>query len=137
MELLNKKGSVGEIIKDNVVYLIITALVVLMIGSYLYVQNNGAGIWGSFYAQEIVSIVNQAQVGDSITIDVGRATRIAKRNGVPFESIFSVIPASNELCISLSTSGKNCLSYFNNVVPEVKLDLGVPGNLLTINVRTR
>lgn len=132
---MNRKGS--EVWIDAVIYIILLAFfsagLMLLIG----MQQNGAGIWSKYYASEIVKVVNGAEPGDAINLNVHRATEIALKNKVMNDNeIFTFRGNTHEVCVKLSSGKKSCIYYFNDVlITDVKLERGVPGNVLSFNVR--
>lgn len=130
---MKKKGT-SDIIKDNAVYLILTMVFFSAMLFYLYTQKNGAAVWGDIYAKEIVKMINLAEPGDDIYLNVQKITSIAMRNEVPLDKIFSFEGDKSRVCVRLSVSRKNCYNYFNNVKVDASLELGVPDNLLNIKV---
>jgi len=116
MIMANKKGKVGDILMDNIIYLVLLIIFFAGMMAFVYTKMNGAAVWEDFYAKEISKTIDTAQVGDVVILDVQKASEIAKSNKVAdFEKIFQFDNAKNEVCVQLSTGGKNCYNYFNNV----------------------
>ena len=136
---MNKKAKLNDLIMSNVVYFILTALFVIGLSVFVFGQMNGSGVWEEFYAKEIVKVINLAEPGDEITLDVHRGTVIAKENEVrSYSDMFRIDNANNEICVRLSSSRRTCYSYFNDVdVMDWKVELGVGkngGNILSFKV---
>jgi hypothetical protein len=139
--MINKKGSEGEIAFDYIIYTVL--LVVFALSMFMVVNNykSGGAVWEDFYAKEIVKVINNARVGDEITLDVHKATEIAKENEQSFSLIFSFDNQKNEVCVKLG-SRKSCYKYFNEVdIIEPQIILAVPSktenkyvNVLRFNV---
>ncbi len=113
---MNKKADAGEILKDNVVFLIVLAIIAL--GTYLVIaqQTNGAAIWEEYYAKEIAKAINSAQSNDEIEINVQQATKIALKNKITDpKEMFNIDNPSNKICVKLSKGRQTCYSYFNDV----------------------
>src|SRR3989344_1220414 len=131
---MNKKAS--DIVMQNVLYVLI--VIIFVAGIFFFVQNqqNGASIWEKYYAKEISRVINFAQSGDNITLDIHKATEIAQKNKLSsFSEIFQFDNLNNEICVKLSLGRKTCYSYFNNVdITNVQLDLGVPINILRFEI---
>ncbi len=124
---MNRKAAIGDVLMDPVIYIIL--VVIFFAGMLFFVyQYNGAGaLWEDYYTKEIVKMVNFANVGDKIQIDVHRATEVAKANNVrSFSEIFKVDNKNNEVCVKLNRGRKTCYSYFNDV-DIVNLELKLLG----------
>lgn len=139
MILRDKKGGVGDILLDNAIYIILA--VIFTIGMFMFVwqQANGAAVWEQYYVSEIGRVINMAQPGDNINLDVQKATEIAERNRVKnFNDIFSFRNSKNEFCARLSAGRETCIKYYNNVdIVNVEMKLGVPKNVLHFEVREK
>ncbi len=137
--MMNHKGALGDMLYDSAIYLILVALFLLGMSVFLYLQLNGAGVWSELYTKELVTLINLGQPGDDFTLHIQEATNIAKRNGVTnFNQLFMFNNDQNEVCVSLSTSGKTCLRYFNQIsISESRIELGVPDNVLHLHLVRR
>ncbi len=132
---MNKKAESGEIIKDTAVYLILLVLFFAGMVFFVFSQRDGAAVWSDIYAKELVKIINLAESGDEIEIDVQEITGIAIKNEVNLDKVFSFDNEKKEVCIRLSTGRRSCYSYFNNVdVKNDKVELGVPVNVLSFKI---
>jgi len=119
---MNKRGEEEKAMRINLVYLIL--LIIFVVGMFLFVgqQRDGAGIWEDYYAKEIVKVINLAEPGDEISIDVTQGTKIALEGEVGRSKIFVVKNEDNEVCVQLNQGKKTCYNYFNDVDVEYKLE---------------
>ncbi len=124
------ESETGGILQDPIVYLLILVFFSIGMVAYITQQQSGAAIWEDYYSKEIVKIINFADAGYSVCIDVHKATKIAKKNEVKsFSEIFRVDNVNNEVCVKLSQGRKTCYSYFNEVdAVNLDLQLGVNKN---------
>lgn len=132
---MNKKA----ILKATVIYVLPVVLLVVFAAGLISIQINNAEVWANYYAKEISRIINTARPGQKVTLDVHKATEIAKSNEISrFEEIFQFNNAENELCIKLTATQKVCYYYFNNVdIVEPKIIYGQPINLLTFEIKEK
>jgi len=132
---MDKRGN-SETLWNNVIYLILLALVVAGLFVFINNQMNGGAVWEDYYAKEIVKMINLAQPGDKLTIDVQKATKIAKKNHVEsFNDIFLFNEKDKEVCVRLSEERRTCYGYFNDVsIKNNELRLGRPGNSLYFEI---
>lgn len=135
---MNKRAETGEIIKETAIYLILLVLFFAGMVYFVFSQRDGAAVWSDIYAKELVKIINLAQIGDEIELDVQKITGIAIKNEVNLDKVFSFENKKKEICVRLSTGRRGCYSYFNDVdVKDVKLELGVPINILRFRIEKR
>ncbi len=113
---MNKKADFGDVLIDNLIYLILLVIFIAGVIAFIYSNMNGANVWGDYYVKQVVGIVDLAKPGDVIIIDVQKATEIAKKNKVfDFEEIFRFDNMKSEVCVKLSQGRINCFNFFNNV----------------------
>ncbi|MEK6854957.1 MAG: hypothetical protein AABX73_01930 [Nanoarchaeota archaeon] len=133
---MNKKADIQEILTANIVYVILLLIFFLLMLFFLRDQMNGSSVWADFYAKEITKTINYAQPGDTITINIHKATKIAKSNELKsFSEIFAFDNSNSQICVKLSKERETCNYYFNNIDvinPEIKL--GVPENILVFKI---
>ena len=131
---MNKNAS--ETLKENVVYLILLAIFVIGNGLFVWSQMNGASTLADYYSKETSKVINLAEVGDKIEIDIHRATKVALRNGIRnLNETATFDNEKNEICYKLSPGKKTCYNFFNDVeVINKKIKLGSPVNILQFEI---
>tara|TARA_Y100000310_G_scaffold337105_1_gene423301 strand:- start:2506 stop:2925 length:420 start_codon:yes stop_codon:yes gene_type:complete len=133
---MDKKGG-WDLIKSQVIYLIIVVL--FFLGMFFFVQSqlNGASIWEDFYAKDIVKVINGVDSGTEIERDVHKATEIAQSNDLlTYSEIFTYDNKENDFCVKLGKGRKTCYKWFNDVnIVELDLKLASPDkNILVLRV---
>ncbi len=132
---MNKRAETGELIKDTAVYLILLVLFFAGMVFFVFSQKDGAAAWSDIYAKEIVKVINLAEPGDEIELDVQKITGIAIQNEVNVDKIFYFDNEKKEVCVRLTTGRRSCYGYFNDVkITHDKLELGVPINILSFKI---
>jgi hypothetical protein len=134
--MMNKKAA--DLLTFNTVFITVLVLFVTLMFLFLYEKKDGAALQEDYYAKKIATIIDVAQPGDEISLDVHAATKIAKSNNIPFSDIFLFDNNQSEFCIKISSGRKTCYSYYNNVdviSPDIKLGQGAEGiNVLTFKI---
>ena len=124
---MNKKAGVGEVLWDNAIYLILAVLFFMGMFWFVQSQREGAGIWEDFYAKEMVKVINMAEPGDEVTINIDKAVQIANKWKLnSYSRIFDFDNLKNQVCIMLNNGNKKtCYRYFNDVdIGELDLRIG-------------
>jgi hypothetical protein len=125
-----------ETLWDNIIYLILLVLFLAPAFIFLMGQMNGASVWSDYYAKELTKIINLAEPGDQITINVHKATEIAQKKGLNFNEIFDFDNPNNQVCVKLSPGKSACYHFFNDVdVIEPQVKLGTPENILIFEIK--
>ena len=113
---MNKKAAIGDIIMDNILFLIIVAIFLVFMLYIVLQYQSSAVVWEKFYTGEITKVIDFSIPGDSVCLNVHKATEIAKSNNVLSDSeIFTINNAQKEICTKLSKGQQTCLNYFNDV----------------------
>ncbi len=137
---MRKKGTIGYL-QWNIVYITVVILGVVGAGAIIGDYRNDAVLGEDFYSKEIAKIVNLAEPGTEIVLDVTEATNIAKKNGViSFSDIFRFDNVKKEVIVSLKPGSATSFGFFNNVTvfePRINLAQGdeLETNLLIFQIR--
>ena len=133
---MNIRGEASEQIWSTVIYLLLAVLFLAGMFVYLSSQRNGATTWEDFYAKEISKIMNVAQPGDEITLNIQTATQIAAKSQITVaDQMFNFDNVNKQICVKLSAGRESCYSYFNNInALNWKIEYGVPNDVLVIKV---
>ena len=135
---MDKKAE--SILEGTIIYIILLILFAAPLAYFVWNQYNGASTWADFYAKEISRVVNLAEPGDEVSIDVQTGTEVAVKNKIPsLNDIFTFDNAKNEICVKLAPGRKSCYYYFNEVdVVDWKIDRGLARgevNTLTFQIK--
>jgi len=134
-----KKAQLSSVLPNAVIYLVLVGIFAVFIFFLLEQHRNAASYWESFYAEEIARAIDMAKPGDYITIDLDKASIIAKKNS--FEAYDKLVNFDNdkqEIIVKLRGNGETRFSYFNRVkITEWNTELGVPVNVLHFKVEDK
>jgi hypothetical protein len=133
---MNKKAAMPSILQSNVIYVLFTGLFVIGIFMAIYYYRDNANTWEEIYAKEIARMINLAEPGDIIAIDIHKGSLVARKQGFnEYSSIISFDNPRREIVVKLRKLGETRFSYVNNVLIEnVSIELGVPTNVLHFRV---
>ena len=133
--MTNKKA----VLTANLIYILLVVAFVVVMFLFIQAQMSGASTWSDYYAKQIVQVINYAESGQKITLDVQRATEIAAGNEISrFQEMFEFDNVNSHVCVKLSLGVKTCYYYFNNVdIIDPEMVLGRPINLLEFNVKEK
>jgi len=136
--MMNKKAAIGDLIKDNAIYLILLTLFVIGMFAFVYQKKDNAVFWEEYYAKEIAKVIELSEPGDEISLDVQKITEIASANKVKdLNSIF--IFGDNEVCIKLNVGDyRSCYKYLNEVIVySPKIKFADPINKLEFKIKEK
>lgn len=98
--------------------LIFIMLAIFLIGGLFYYVSgyqDGAALWEDFYSKEIARVVNSAEPGSSVCLDVTKVVGIAENRGQLISNAFNFNNVDNEIIVSLRPNGGTSFYFFNNV----------------------
>ena len=132
-----KKGSI-DLTSGQVVLLILLAVLAGVVFISLNQYKHDAKFWEDYYAKEISMIINLAEPGDEISIDVQHMSKIARKNKVvDLDQMIRFDGKENEIIVSLRNDGGTRFSYFNDVIISESREgvrLGDPVNILDFKI---
>ena len=121
---------------DNVIFLILLIVFLGLIFVFVSGQNENVGIAEQQYASEIARVINLAEPGDEIILDVHNATRLALEEGIEFNKIFSFDNENNKVFVKLSSSGRTSFEFFNDVdVVDSEIEIGLKDGVNKLKFR--
>ena len=113
------KEKCGELLIATTLFVILVVLFGAGLLAALWKYSHDAAFFESFTVKEIARVVNSAEQGDEITLDLHRATEIAQKNGVDAGALRYIVrfdSGKQEIAVSLRQAGETRFSYFNDVV---------------------
>jgi hypothetical protein len=123
---INKRGT-GEILTNNLIYIILFLVFFMLMFYFVVGFQDGSSVWEEFYAKEIVKIVNEAEPGTEIYLDVTALTKIAFKHGKSRNEIITFNNLQNLVIVSLTSKRGTSFNFFNDVdivEPSIKLISG-------------
>lgn len=124
----SKKGEIGEVIGlEETIFLILNLAFFAILLLFVFNAGSRAFVYEESYAKQIVSVIDNAEPGMSILIDISEGLEVGKDNGV---TLFEVDNVENLIKVKLSSNGYS-YNYFSNY--DVQLEL--QDSLLLIIVR--
>ena len=113
---MNKRGELMDNIAINyVIYILIVVILVIFLFFNVMAFQDKAAVWEDFYVKEIVRIIDTAEPGQEVYLDVTLATTIAFKNEKGKSEIFNFDNEGNSVTVSLTRFGSTRFSYFNDV----------------------
>ncbi|MBT4375998.1 hypothetical protein HOD29_01340 [archaeon] len=114
---MNKRG---EILIENVIFIILNLAFLMILVLFLVQQGNGAVVLESSYAKQIGLVIDSAKPGMLIQINMEKGKELAEKNGILFENVLKI--EDNFLTVKLSDKGGYTYSFFNDVNVNAYLD---------------
>ena len=126
----------GEILVENVIFIILNLIFLSILILFLVKQSSSAIVLEQIYSKEIAMIADSARSIMVIKIDMSKAQKIAEDNGMDFSEVVKIY--GNIVRVKLSSKGSYDYAFFNDVImdayPEINSRNEYTGRyILTIN----
>jgi len=125
----NKKG--GTEVLETTIFIILNVVFVALLLIFVYNSKNGAIVYEDIYAKQIALIIDNAEPGMVIGINMETLLEKAEKNGISKEKTVSI--KGNEVIVSLSENGGRGFSFFSDYDVEVNF----VENFLEIKVKEK
>ena len=110
MEMMKKRGN---ILVENLIFIILNILFLTILVLFLYRQGNGAIVLEQSYAKNIALLVDAGRPIMEMKLNMEEAMNLAEKNGLKREEIVKI--TGNTVTVKLSDKGGYSYSFFNNV----------------------
>ena len=124
---MNNKGeaeSGTNALWDNALYFILVGLFVVLMFAFVQQQRSGGVIWEDYYAKELVKVIDASQAGDTVSLNVQPALRVAKHNKfTDYNRIFNFNSKDNQVCVQLSSGIRSTCFYYHTAVAVTDINL--------------
>ena len=131
--MINKRG---EILVENVLFIVLNIIFISLLIFFLFKQGSGAILLEQTYSKQIALMIDSAKPTMEIKLNMEKAQKIAEENKIDFNKVVSI--TGNVVKVKLSQKGGYEYSFFNDVeakaFPEIDDQNKYTGNyIFTIN----
>jgi len=109
-KLVNKKGN---ILTENIIFIILNLIFLSILIIFLFSKTGTAALLEEKYAKQIALILDSAEPGMIISLNMGDAIKIANKENRDLNNIVSV--QDNIVKVQLDEKGEYSYSFFNNI----------------------
>ncbi len=78
--------------------------------------SNGSAFMEDFYAKEIVMMINDAEAGQKLALDVTKLASVAVKNGKQIRDMILVDNVNNKIIVSTRLTTGTSFAFFNDVI---------------------
>jgi len=110
---LFQKNRRGNILIENVIFIILNVVFLAILAGFIYKQGNGVTVLEQSYAKNIALLIDSAKPITEMTLSMEDAFKLAKKNKIPNEEIVTI--NGNIVTVKLSSDSGYQYSFFNNV----------------------
>ena len=116
--LINKKGN---ILTQNIIFIVLNLVFLSILIIFLFSKMGTAAILEEKYAKQIALILDSAEPGMTIHLNMGDAIKIAKKENRDLNNIISI--QNNVVNVQLREKGSYSYSFFNDIVNEIDFSI--------------
>ncbi len=112
--MINKRG---EILVENVIFIVLNIIFVSILIFFLFKQGSGAILLEQTYSKQIALMIDSAKPVMEIKLNMEKAKEVAEENKIDFSEAVSI--TGNVVNVKLSQKGGYEYSFFNDVEAKV------------------
>ena len=112
--MINKKGN---ILTENIIFIILNLVFLSILIIFLFSKMGGAAVLEEKYAKQISLIIDSAEPGMTIYLNMNDAIKIAKKENRNLDNVISI--QNNIVSVQLREKGGHSYSFFNDVVDDI------------------
>ncbi len=113
LNLLCRAGVRGEILVENVLFIVLNIIFVSILIFFLFKQSSGAVILEQTYSKQIALMIDSAKPLMEIKMNMEKAQKVAEENKIDFREVVSI--NGNVVNVKISQKGGYEYSFFNDV----------------------
>ncbi len=115
--IINKKGN---ILTENIIFIILNLVFLSILIIFLFSKMGATAVLQEKYAKQITLILDSAEPGMIISINMKDAIKIAKKENRDLNSVISI--QDNVVKVQLGEKGDYSYSFFNDIDVSVHLN---------------
>jgi hypothetical protein len=112
--IISKKGN---ILTENIIFIILNLVFLSILIIFLFSKMGGAAVLEEKYAKQIALILDSAEPGMTIYLNMEDAIKIAKKENRDLDNVISI--QNNVVSVQLREKGGYSYSFFNDVVDDI------------------
>ena len=108
-----KRGKKGEILVENIIFIVLNVSFLAILAIFLINQGNGATFLEDSHAKQMALLIDSARPGMVMEINFKDAKGVAEKNGISFSDILTV--KDNYVTVKLSENSEKSYHFFNDI----------------------
>lgn len=129
-----KRNKRGEILIENIIFIILNVVFLTILVLFLVKQGTGVVLLEDAYAKQIALLVDSAKPGTIMELDMSKALKVTEEKGIPFKGI--ITRNKNYLMVKLSEKSGAEYPFFNDVDVGFYSDEEAGKYIITISRRS-
>lgn len=111
--LLVPRGKKGNLLTENVIFIILNILFLSILIVFLFSKANSAAVLEEKYAKEVALALDSARPGMTINMSLADAVNAAGKNGIDSNHVINI--KGNIVTVDLQGKAGYAYSFFNDV----------------------
>lgn len=107
------KNKNGELLVENVVFIILNLVFLTILILFLLRQGTGAAFMEEAYSKQIALLIDSAKPGMVMEINLEKGLGLAKKEGIDFKDVVTI--NGNYVLVKLAEKGGHKYHFFNDV----------------------
>jgi len=103
----------GEILIENIIFIILNLVFFGILVLFLINQGSGSIFLEKFYAKQVALLIDSSSPGTVMKLNMEEPMKVAEKNGITFDQIVKI--NGTEVTVSLKDKSSYSYSFFNDV----------------------
>lgn len=125
--MIKIQNKSGNILTENIIFIILNLVFLSILIVFLVSRTGSAAVLEEMHAKQIALMIDAAEPGMTINLDMENAIKIAKKEGINLNNITTI--KDNVVTVQLREKGGCSYSFFNNVDVSVYPDTTNPEDI--------
>ena len=108
-----KLNKHGDILIENVIFIILNIIFVSILILFLFKQGSGAGLLEQTYSKQIALMIDSAKPAMEIKLNIEKMQKVAEKNKFDFKDVVSI--TGNVVNVKIRKKGGYEYYFFNDV----------------------
>lgn len=118
--MINIKNRRGNILTENIIFIILNLVFLSILIAFLVSKMSAAAVLEEMHAKQIALMIDSAEPGMTINLNMENAIKIAKKAGI--NPADAVTIKDNVVTVQLREKGGYSYSFFNDVDAKPNFD---------------
>lgn len=114
------KDKRANILTENIIFIILNLVFLSILIVFLVSRTGAAAVLEEMHAKQVALMIDAAEPGMTINLDMEKAINIAKKEGIKFSDVVKI--NDNVVTVQLREKGGYSYSFFNDVFVRLDFD---------------
>ena len=117
---MRKTGKRGNILTENIIFIVLNLVFITILLLFVFTKTGSAAVLEEKYAKQIALLIDAAELGMSIHLNMEEAITTAREKNLPADEIVRI--TGNLVTVKLEDGVGHSYTFFNDVEVSANFD---------------